>query len=115
MDVNHLQDRMYWGLNRAAHVLGHLTDAYRPSGNSNPVDKSNRFLQLKTAFARADGSFSQPVGYGVAIWRGYFDASYTLVGDYLVQATNTWFIAAQQSLLPALCVLTNRIVSVTRL
>ncbi len=115
MDVSRLQDRLYWGLNRAANVLGHPTDAYRPTGMLNPVDRSNRFLRLPAAFSRADGNFSQPVGYGVAIWRGHFDASYTIVGDYLVQATNTWFIAAQQSLLPVLCVLTNRIVSISRL
>jgi hypothetical protein len=115
MNVGHLQDRLYWGLNRAANVLGHVTDAYRPEGVSDPLDGSNRYLRLNAAFSRADGSFDQPVGYGIAVWRGYFDASYTRVGDYLVYNDNIWFVAAQQSLAPVLCIKTNNVLSITRL
>jgi hypothetical protein len=114
MDANRLQDRIYWGLNRVANILGYKTDAYRPRDTSCPLERINRYLQLNAAFSRADGNFGQPVGYGVAIWRGYFDASYTRVGDYLVQGKSIWFIAAQQNLAPVLCVKTNRILSVTR-
>jgi hypothetical protein len=105
---------MYWGLNRVANKIGRITDAYRANGLSDPVHRSNRFLQLHAAFSRADGNFTQPVGYEVAVWRGYFDASYTRVGDYLVQEQDIWFIASQHSLLPVLCVKTNRVVSITR-
>ena len=52
--------------------------------------------------------------YGDALWYGIFDAAYTRPGDYLVQADAVWFIAAQQRLLPVLCVQTNRIVSFWR-
>jgi len=114
MDVDHLQDRLYWGLNRMANKMGRLTDAYRATGACDPLARSNRFLQLHAAFSRADGNFTQPVGYEVAIWRGYFDASYTRVGDYLVHKQEIWFIAAQHSLLPILCVRTNRVISITR-
>ncbi len=114
MDSDYLQDRVYWGLNRLANKMGRVTDAYRPDGDSNPVDRSNRFLQLRAAFSRADGNFSQPVGYEVAVWRGYFDGSYTRAGDYLIQKNDIWFIAAQHSLLPVLCVKTNRVISITR-
>jgi hypothetical protein len=114
MDVDHLQDRLYWGLNRTASILGRVTDAYRPHGAADPLDRSNRYLQLPAAFSRSDGNFAQPTGYGVAVWRGHFDASYTRTGDYLVQEHDIWFIAAQQSLLPILCVKTNRLISITR-
>lgn len=114
MDVDHLQDRLFWGLNRMANKIGRVTDAYRANGVSHPLDRSNRFLQLHAAFSRADGNFAQPVGYEIAMWRGYFDASYTRVGDYLVHKHEIWFIAAQHSLLPVLCVKTNRVLSVTR-
>src|SRR6267154_1317707 len=106
MDVQRLQDRCYWGLNRVANKVGRVTDAYRANGASNPLDRSNRFLQLRAAFSRADGRFTQPVGFADALWRGYFDASYTHVGDYLVHQREVWFIAAQNSLLPILCVRT---------
>jgi hypothetical protein len=114
MDVDHLQDRLYWGLNRTANVIGRVTDAYRPMEVSDPLDRSNRYLQLRAAFSRADGNFTRSIGYGVAIWRGHFDASYTRVGDYLVQDHDVWFIAEQQCLLPILCVKTNRLISITR-
>src|ERR1019366_2978123 len=114
MDVGRLQDRLYWGLNRTAAIAGRVTDAYRSSSSCDPLDRSNRYLKLPTAFSRADGKFDQPVGYGVAVWRGYFDASYTRVGDYLVNERDIWFIAAQDSLLPILCVKTNRVISITR-
>jgi hypothetical protein len=114
MDAIHLQDRFHWGLNRVANILGRVTDAYRVHGVSEPLARSNRYLQMKAAFSRADGNFDQPVGYGVALWRGFFDASYTKVGDYLVQGDEVWFVAAQQGLLPVLCVKTNRVISITR-
>jgi hypothetical protein len=114
MDVDHLQDRLDWGLNRAANIIGRVTDAYRPVGISDPLDRSNRYLQLRAAFSRADGNFARSIGYGVAIWRGIFDASYTRVGDYLVHNHDIWFIAEQQHLLPILCVRTNRVISITR-
>jgi hypothetical protein len=115
MDIRHLQDRVYWGLNRVASVLGESTDAYRPKGASDPLDRSNRFMRLQAAFSRVDGNFDQPIGYGVPVCRGYFDASYTRVGDYLVQGSAIWFIAEQESMLPVMCVRTNRIITVTRL
>jgi hypothetical protein len=114
MDADHLQDRLYWGLNRMANKIGQVTDAYRANGTSDPLDRSNRFLQLHAAFSRVDGNFAQPVGYEVAVWRGYFDASYTRIGDFLVRAPDIWFIAAQHSLLPILCIKANRVISVTR-
>jgi hypothetical protein len=114
MDEHHLQDRVYWGLNRTANILGRLTDAYRPRGVRNPLERVNRYLKLPAAFSRVDGDFTQPVGYGTAMWRGYFDASYTRVGDYLVQENDIWFVAAQQHLLPVLCVKTNHVISITR-
>ena len=114
MDVIHLQDRMNWGLNRAARILGHMTDAYRPQGVSDPLNKSNRYLRFHAAFSRPDGDFRQAVGQGTSAWRGYFDGAYTRVGDYLTQGHDIWFIMAQQSLLPISCVKINRVISITR-
>lgn len=114
MDVARLQDRFYWGLNRAANVMGVPSDAYRPTGASNPLDRTNRYLRLNAAFSRVDGRFDHTPAYGEALWRGHFDASYTRAGDYLVNSGGIWFIASQYSLLPVLCVKTNRIISITR-
>jgi hypothetical protein len=55
-----------------------------------------------------------PVDYATSKWQGVFDASYTQLGDFLVEGDRTFFIAAQQPLLPVLCVQTNRIISIVR-
>ena len=114
MDQSYLQDRISWGLNVAARRIGRTTDAYRPKGCDNALTPANRFLRLHAAFSAADGKFAQPNGYGNSLWQGVFDSAYTQPGDYLVQDSNVWFIAAQQQLLPILCVQTNRTVSFHR-
>jgi len=114
MNEAQLQDRLHWGLNRAANILGRTADAYRPRGCGNPVNLANRYLRLHAAFTRADAGFSRAVSYGVAEWCGIFDAAYTRVGDYLVQDHHAWFIIAQQPLLPVLCIKANRVVSIAR-
>jgi hypothetical protein len=74
----------------------------------------NRFLRLRAAFTARDDRFARGNAYGEALWHGIFDAAYTRPGDYLAQGDAIWFIAAQQRLLPVLCVQTNRIVSFWR-
>lgn len=114
MDPIELQDRVHWGLNAAARAVGVDTNAFRPSGFAEPLAPKNRFLRLRAAFTARDGKFAHPNAYGDALWYGIFDAAYTRPGDYLVQAETVWFIAAQQRLVPVLCVQTNRIVSFSR-
>jgi hypothetical protein len=114
MDAASLQDRTSRGLGTAARRIGAQTDAYRPRGTSDPLARANRFLRLPAAFTGPDGKFAKPNGYGDALWFGVFDAAYTRPGDYLVQDGGTWFVAAQQPLLPVLCVRTNRTVSFMR-
>ena len=114
MDPVALQDRVHRGLNAAARAVGAPTDAYRPSGNAGPLAAANRFLRLNATFTAPDGRFAHPVGSGDALWYGMFDAAYTRPGDYLVQDGSTWFVAAQQRLLPVLCVQTNRVISFWR-
>ena len=114
MDPARLKDWVYRGLNTAARAVGVDTDAYRPSGATDPLAPNNRFLRLRVAFTAHDGRFAHPNEYGEALNYGIFDAAYTRPGDYLVQPDGVWFIAAQQRLLPVLCVQTNRVVSFSR-
>ena len=58
--------------------------------------------------------FTRPNSYGDALWHGLFDTAQTQVGDYLVGGDGTWFIAAQQPILPTICVACDRIVSIRR-
>jgi len=101
-------------LNVAARAAGTSTDAFRPSGQSDPLAPTNRFLRLHALFTRMHGSFERPQRYGDPLAHGIFDAAYTCPGDYLVQGKAVWFIASQEPLLPVLCVRCNRIVSFSR-
>ncbi len=114
MRQKRLQDRISWASNICARAAGEWADAYRPSAPADPLAPANRFLRLPALFTGVQGQFTRPQGYGDALAHGIFDYAYTRAGDYLVQGEATWFIAAQQPLLPALCVRTSRIVSFAR-
>ena len=122
MDGAHLQDLIQRGLGRAAVAAGAWCDAFRPKGPHRPLAVENRYLKLPAAFSAPRGWFVHPEGYGQAAWWGVFDAAYTRPGDYIVRPESragandggTWFIAAQQPLLPVLCVRAARVVDVLR-
>ncbi len=109
-----LQDRISRGLGAAARHIGAAYDAYRPVGATDPLAPANRYLRLPAAFDAEDPTFKRPSGYGRATWFGIFDSAYTQPGDYLRGPGGTFFVAAQQALLPSLCVLANRVVSLSR-
>lgn len=114
MRQDRVQDRISWASNACARAAGDWADAFRSSGVSEPLAPVNRFLRIPALFTGMQGKFVRPLAYGDALAHGIFDYSYTRPGDYLVQRNVIWFIAAQQPLLPALCVRTNRVVSFTR-
>jgi hypothetical protein len=114
MNPAQLQDRISQGLGAAARRLGGNHDAYRPSGPDDPLSVSNRYLRLAAWFNAQDPSGLRANAYGRPLWYGVFDSAYTRPGDYLSGPSGTYFIAAQQSLLPALCVQTNRTISAAR-
>ena len=114
MDQATLQDRISRGLGVAARHVGASYDAFRPKDPLNPLAPDARFLHLPASFAAEDLTLRRPVAYGHATWAGIFDTAYTRPGDYLAGPSGTFFIAAQQALLPALCVLTNRMLAIAR-
>ena len=114
MDAQHLKDVIARGLGAAARHIGTDCDAFRPVAADRPMALVNRYIRLPAAFATEQGSFRQPVGYNQAGWSGVFDTAYTQPGDYLQSGNKIYFIAAQQDLLPSLCVLTNRVLSIAR-
>jgi hypothetical protein len=114
VDSRKLQDRLYLGLGLSARFVGETANAFRPAGAFDPVKKENRFLKLPAAFVPAKGGVQATNAYGDPFWHGIFDASYTRTGDYLILGSSIFFIASQEPLLPVLCVLTNRTISVAR-
>ena len=98
----------------AARNAGFFYDAYRPAGPEDPLAPENRFLRLPALFNARDPRFGRASSYGRPCWFGMFDSAYTRPGDYLAGPGGTFFIAAQEHLLPPLCVLTNATVALAR-
>nr|WP_294527309.1 hypothetical protein [uncultured Rhodopila sp.] len=114
MDSRKLQDRLYFGLGKSARHIGQTANAFRPGGPFDPLKKENRFLRLPAVFVPVTESTKTTNVYGQPLWHGIFDASYTRTGDYLVCGSSIFFIASQEPLLPVLCVMANRTISVSR-
>jgi hypothetical protein len=114
MEASSVQDKVARGLGRAALHLGEGYDAYRPTDPWAPITPQSFFLRLNAGFHGEDESWHRSARYGIPVWFGVFDTAYTRPGDYLVGPLGVFFVAAQPPLLSPVCVLTNRVVSVTR-
>ena len=115
MDTQRVQDNVHRGLGRAGRVVGAWCEVFRPDGPVLPMAQACRVLRMPAAFSAPDGKFARPVAHGQVYWHGVFDAAYTQVGDYIRRGDGAvWFIAAQQALMPVLCVRASRVVEVRR-
>ncbi len=116
MNGDLLQDRLNRAAGRTAMIAGHLCDLFRPDGASNPLAAANRILRLNAAFLPLGGKLRRPVPQTQPLWEGAFDAAYTKPGDILRRGMDgaVFYIAAQQPLLPVLCVRALRLIAITR-
>ena len=118
MDAGKLQDRIDMARGRAARHIGHWHSLMRPIGLGPALYPGNRVMRLPATFLPLKGGMAHPPGYGEPLWQGVFDTAYTKAGDYLLAdggaAALVWFIAAQDHLLPPICVRANARVTMTR-
>ncbi len=116
MDGIHLQDRIYSAAGRAAARIGLPCDLYRPMGPDHPTHQSHFRLRLNVIFLPLGGRVRRPVPATDPLWEAALDAAYTQPGDILLRRTDRkiFFIAAQQPLLPVLCVHAPRRVTIKR-
>jgi len=116
MNSQILQDRIYRSAGRAAAHIGAPHDLLRPANTLEPLAPPNRILKLNAQFLPLGGRHTHPVVFGENLWEGIFDAAYSRPGDLLRNIDNgtVHFIAAQQPLLPVLCVHAARRLVITR-
>ncbi|MBE7157902.1 MAG: hypothetical protein INR62_05635 [Rhodospirillales bacterium] len=112
--LDRLLERNSYAMGIAARHTGAWVDAFRPSGPDNPIDPVRRYMRLPAQFMAARGGERRANLPGDLLWHGVFDTLYTQPGDYLSGPQGTFFIASQVALGPALCVMTNRVVTLTR-
>jgi hypothetical protein len=113
MDGAKIQQKVYRGYAIAASKIGTAYSQYRPVTADitalQPISTS-----LLASFNAEDMTYSKPNKYAKPTWYALLDGTQTQVGDYLVGAEGTFFIAAQQALLPILAVECNRTLSFAR-
>jgi hypothetical protein len=116
MDDLILQDRLNRAAGRAASLTGAPHDLLRPVNTVAPLGPGNRILKLHVTFLPLGGRHTRPVTFGDTLWEAVLDSAYTRPGDLLrrIDTGSIYFIAAQQPLLPVLCVRASRRLDITR-
>jgi hypothetical protein len=116
MNAAQLQDCLHRAAGRSAAIAGETCDLFRPTDPMHPLSPTNRILRLHAVFLPIGGGLRRPVQQNQLVWEGLFDAAYTRPGDILRRARDgaVFYIAAQQPLLPVLCVHALRIITITR-
>lgn len=113
MDATILQNRIYAGYGKAALRVGQDYSVYRPqSALLDAISPVNLIETIKASFNAQDMAYTKPNKFGQSLWYGIFDGRLVQVGDYLVGAGGTYFVAGMQETLPILVVQANCIVSI---
>ena len=113
MDGITIQARVYAGYAKAAQVIGLTYNLYRPISLTAPL--GNLISTLKAALDSTPAyKFKQPNEYGDPTWFALINDATTQAGDYILNASGTYFIAGKQFLLPVIVVECNRLARVSR-
>ncbi|MGC0907619.1 hypothetical protein [Pantoea agglomerans] len=112
MDAHQLAAKVNQGNGKAAKRLGSTARHYRAASPFSPLD-AQPLRQLSASFT-TDYGYMRAARFGHAIRIGIFDAAGFKVGDILVSAEGTFYVAAMPLLQPILCVRAERLVSVRR-
>jgi hypothetical protein len=112
MDGNRIQALVYRGYAISAAKIGLPYAQYRP--DSADLTNWSPIATLLASFNAEDMKYSKPNKYAKPTWYVLIDGSQTQVGDYLIGSGGTFFIAAQQAILPILAVECNRVLSFAR-
>lgn len=113
MDGAAIQAKVYAGYAKSAQYVGLPFQQFRPAGPSNPTAGSP-LATLNASFSVAQSSFNfgKGVGFKDIIFNSLIDGRLIEVGDYLVGAEDTYFVASMQPLLPIISVRCNRVLNV---
>jgi hypothetical protein len=105
-----IQNMIYAQRGKAALMRGDDYVLHRPTSAINAIP--SEIGGLKATFNAEQSNFEKPNKYGNAVWWGIFDGRKTCVGDYLINDTNTYFIASMQPNLEIQCIECNYTISV---
>ena len=103
------------GLGQAARRLGETVTQYRPYSPLAPLDPSAVISVFKGAFdAEPTLQMSAPVVVGKSLFYLLADATNLQIGDYLVSAANSFFVASMEDLRAPIVLRTNAVLTLVR-
>lgn len=113
MDGAKLQLKLLKGYATAARVIGTPFDVYRSASMMTPIALGNKIATLPASFTTGlnYATYNKP---NAPLWTVLIDASSLLPGDWLVDGSNTYFLADIQPLLPLPAVGCSTTVSIAR-
>ncbi|MCE3608070.1 hypothetical protein LXA47_31360 [Massilia sp. P8910] len=113
MDGAKLQLKVYKGYGQSAKRVGLPFDVYRSASMINPLDPTNKLATIPASFTTGMqyATFNKP---GSPLWTALIDATTLLPGDWLVNGSQTFFIAEKQHLLPVAAVGCSCVVDIAR-
>jgi hypothetical protein len=101
MDAAQIQAKVYFGYAKAAQYVGLPFNQFRPAGPSNPTAGSPlQGLNAQFTVGPSGFNFDKAPGFKDAAFNALLDGTQTQVGDYLVGASDTYYVASQEPLLP---------------
>jgi hypothetical protein len=115
MDGATIQAKVNYGYAKSAQYVGLPFQQCRPANALSPIVLPSA-TTLSAAFTVASTSFNfgKSPSQKDVLFQALVDASQVEVGDYLVGASDTYFIAGMQPLLPILAVRCNRTINIVR-
>lgn len=116
MDGDLIQQKIYSGLAKASQRLGRSHLHYRPALALNPIGEASLVGTVLATFTPGGGwyAFSNSSGPDNRKFHALLDGSLVNVGDYLVHAEGTFFIAEKLHIAPILAYRCNATVSLRR-
>lgn len=125
VNATYIQEKIYYGYDKAATRLGYNYYIYRATNGIDPISPANLVGEVFVS-PNVNWAYDKFNKYGNTVWQLVHDGRKTNVFDYLMivpgqgsgnipaPTEQTFFIGAQQLLLPILGVECNRKVKITR-
>lgn len=113
MDAATLQNRIYKGYDKAAQRIGIDFTIYRSTTAIDPISPDNIQGTIKASF-NVSWNYERASKYANSVWQLVADGTLLQPFDYLKSATQIYFVAGKQLILPMLAVSCNQSIDIKR-
>ena len=112
-NAQYIQDKIYYGYDKAAQRLGFEYDIYHSVVPVDPINPANFINRLFASF-NVSWNYEKANKYGNAVYQLVSDGRYFSIGDFFVGNGETWFVISKDLQLPITAVQCNHTVLIER-